>query len=275
MEQYAWVLALLLRNFPPGHTHFSVESAEYCMRALPAATCSVPTQYSSFYGGWVHQESEATGRARYELIAKALVDEATELLCAPGNEAGDQCVPDPDSKIGKKRVWDVHRLVVYTIALAGVESGFREDVQTGRGSANKASDDGGMGRGKAGEACFVQAHPDSAWRWANIPDDLRARAESGDKVAREAVMLTLVGTDEDSMRRCFHVGMRMLMHARAYCAFADKTTPWPFATYSLYGTGNSCNAYNHGKTGMRTDLYVKLYDQSVELRKPKKEVAAR
>jgi hypothetical protein len=264
------LLALLVQHAPPGQTALSVELARECTRA---ATCE-DARWSNFYSGWVRRESAEAGAKRYQVIATALVETARELLCRDAND-----VAIPDCKIAKGALdpqsrrarWDVTTLSVAGAAVAMLESGYREDVQVGRGSARKPSEDGGRGRGPGGEGCLIQAHPLSAWRFSDADAELREKAEKGDRAARVAIVETLLGSDPDALKRCWRTGLRMLIHSRAHCAWAAPDTDWDFATYSMYGTGTSCTSPNDGKTTMRTRLFRSLLSEAREragVRKP-------
>lgn len=250
------LFSLLVEKVPPGHTALSVMPVHAC-----AAAQEVPCEdarWSSFYGTWVRKEDEEAGRQRYRLAVAALVDSASALLClTPEGAVLEGCKPAPGARSPRgARWWGVQRLSLLATAVAVMESGFREDVQVGRGWAKKASDDGGRGRGPGMEGCFMQAHPVIAWRFAeHAPSELRARAEGGDREAREAVMQTLLGTSEEALRNCWSTGLRMLLQARAHCAWASPKTPSAWATVSMYGTGTSCVSPNDGKTAMRVRLY--------------------
>lgn len=249
-------LDLLVKHAPPGRTAFSLEPAEDCFRK---DSCEGGV-FSDFYSAWMRRESAETATRRYERIAQALVGEARSLLCR--DEAGQKvegCVPYAGALTSKgKRRWDVLTLSVAGAAMAMLESGYREDVMVGRGAAKQPSSDGGRGRGPGGEGCLVQAHPLIAWRFADVDEDLRARAEAGNSDAREAVVQSLLGGDPDALARCWRTGLRMLVHARSYCAWASPKTEWDFAMFALYGTGTSCTSINEGKTTLRTRLFRKL-----------------
>jgi hypothetical protein len=223
------LMALLVTQAPPGRSSFSVE---------PVAECAGRTEcdgarWSSFYSTWVRQESEATARARYAVIAEAIALETTEALCrdAVGAKVAG-CTPQQGANL-----WSWWGLVLTTAAVAIQESGLREDVQVGRGTAKKASDDGGRGRGPGLERCLTQIHP-------TVRNDD-----------------TLLGTSLEANRECFGQAISMLIHARRYCAWkAPKTEP-VWASVALYGTGVSCTAPNFGKTKRRVDLAIKLMGQ--------------
>ena len=261
------LFALLVQHAPPGQTAFSVEVANECVKQ---ETCE-GARWSDFYSTWTRKESAEHGAKRYETIATTLVDTARELLCrAPDDSPLPDCVAakgvfDPQTKRAR---WDVTTLSVAGAAVAMLESGYREDVQVGRGSARKPSQDGGRGRGPGGEGCLIQAHPQSAWRFSDAPAELKQKAEKGDKEARTLIVESLLGIDPESLKRCWRTGLRMLIHSRAYCAWASPKTDWDFATYSMYGTGTSCTSPNDGKTTMRTRLFRTILTEAKE-RAPK------
>jgi hypothetical protein len=217
------VLAALLKHAPPGQTAFSVEPA------------TVGT-FSSFYGSPVQRETEHTGHARYAVIARELVEAADDILTRE----------KPDGS----KLWKRVDLVAAAAGFAVLESGLREDVQVGRGSARKADDVGGRGRGPGGEACLMQVHPAVFAMFAP------GGAES------------LLGTDPEHVRECFRAGMRMLVRARAFCSTdASAKLPgydWAWATASMFTTGNSCTSSNHGKTLPRARLARRI---AAELRR--------
>lgn len=261
------LFALLVQHAPPGQTAFSVEVASDCVKK---ETCD-DARWSDFYSAWVRKESAEQGAKRYRVIAEALVDSARELLCRGSDDAAlPDCVVakgvlDPQTKRAR---WDVTSLSVAAAAVAMLESGYREDVQVGRGSARKPSKDGGRGRGPGGEGCLIQAHPLSAWRFSDADAELKKKAEKGDRSARQAIVESLLGADRDSLKRCWRTGMRMLIHSRAYCAWAAPETDWDWATYAMYGTGTSCTSPNDGKTAMRTRLFRTILTEARE-RAPK------
>jgi len=261
------LFALLVQHAPPGQTAFSVELASDCIKK---ESCE-GARWSDFYSAWTRKESAEHGAKRYETIATALVDTARELLC---RNADDSAIPDCVVAKGvidrqsKRARWDVTTLSVAGAAVAMLESGYREDVQVGRGSARKPSSDGGRGRGPGGEGCLIQAHPQSAWRFSDASTELKQRAEKGDKEARGEIVQALLGSDPESLKRCWRIGLKMLIHSRAYCAWASPETDWDFATYSMYGTGTSCSSPNDGKTAMRTRLFRTILTEAKE-RTPK------
>ncbi len=224
----AVLLTALLSTAPPGRTAFSVEVAMDC--AADAVECE-GARRSSFYGTWVRKESEATGAKRYELIADVLAATAGAVLCLDADGK-----PTCEQTKAQKR-WTLLGLISVTAAIGTYESGWREDVAVGRGKSGKPADDGGQGRGPGGERCLLQIHP-------TVRDDDR-----------------LLGTDRESLARCFSQGMSMLVQARNYCAWAAPKVDQTWSTVSMYGTGNSCDSINGGKTRPRVELARKLYAQ--------------
>ncbi len=253
MSLEAALFQAMLDNTPPGNTAFSVEPAAEC---ADAPSCE-GARWSEFYATWVRKESSETGTKRLELQARTLLAETRGLLCRDAAGARiESCQPYKGAVDGRgKSRWSVSVLATLGAAVATVESGFREDVQMGRGWAKKASGDGGRGRGPGMEACVMQPHPTIAWKFADVEPELRKRAKNGDKEAREEVMQTLLGSDEESLRRCWRTGLRMLIHAHAYCAWAAPKQQWDSATVSLFGTGTSCTSDNGGKTTQRVRLF--------------------
>lgn len=237
MDLYAVVLKALLIMAPPGNTKFSV-TADDCQ----ADECDEKT-YSSFYGQHVHQETIDEGKERYVHIVDALVLAAERELCRdPNKQEIDDCMRNPESK-----GWNLKELIVVAAGLAIAESGMREDVENGRGRAKHPDDAGGQGRGPAGEACFMQIYPGS----------IAVFAPDGDGSPE-----SLIGSDSEHLVRCFRTGMRMLIHARAYCNWRMgpmlKDNPQYqydlyYGMFSLYGNGHSCMS-NDAKASYRTGL---------------------
>lgn len=220
------LMALLVTQAPPGRTSFSVEPVAECA----GKTACEGAKWSSFYQTWVRQESAETATKRYDVIVEALTTETTEALCRDATGAKvEGCTP-----LQGANLWSWWGLVLTTAAVAIQESGLREDVQVGRGSAKKASDDGGKGRGPGGERGLTQIHP-------TVRNDD-----------------ALLGTSLEATREQFRQGIKMLVHARRYCAWKSPKTEAIWATVSLYGTGSSCTAPNFGKTAKRVDLARKM-----------------
>ncbi len=254
--------AILMMHGSPGQTAFSVESADYCMRAFPPANCTEKTVWSEFYGGWVHKERRETAEKRIALASKTLIEEAQQLLCIAGDGTKlSSCEPYPGVINGKLRRWNVDTLAGLGSAVAQLESGYREDVMVGRGWAKKPSDDGGRGRGPGWEGCLMQIHPSVAWRFADAEPLVRLRASRGDKAAREEIVQSLLGADEESLRHCWRTGLRMLIRSRAHCDWAAPKEPWDSATISMFGTGTSCTSPNNGKTNLRVRFFRTVIEE--------------
>jgi len=275
-----WLVAIMLTTVPPGHTAFSVTPVAEC---VGAETCE-GARWSSFYATWVRQETEMDGERRYrEILAPALERAIEQLLCVRldySPVAG--CLPDPIAlnRKNKTLLFGPRAAAAGVLALDTYESGFREDVQVGRGFARACpkgqprsiagvcgpSDDGGQGRGPANECGLGQQHPGSAYLVADVDETLRARARAGDLAAREAVCQSLVGADAASVERSFRATLRGLLRTYGHCGWAIRQAklhpvdPW-YAAYSLYGSGTSCVSDNAGKTTKRYNLFRKLFHQ--------------
>jgi len=259
MQLESLLLALMLVQVPPGKTQFSVERSEEVDGAV----------WSDFYGAWVVKETPESAERRYQTIADALRAEAEAMLCRTlDGEPIAGCEPAPEAlDSGRRPRWMPLDLSLLTLAVAIQESGLREDVQVGRGSARKPSKDGGRGRGPGGEACLLQIHPTISWRVADVTEELRKAAEKGDRAARESIQASLVGLDAEALRHCVRAGMRALIRARAHCAWAKPKQPWDIAAVSIYATGTSCNPDHAGKVMKRVLLYRKLRVAAAALRK--------
>lgn len=215
---------LLLENTSAGASRYSVEPCEGCEGT-----------WSSHYSAHVRQETRETASARYRVIVDAWVDEARALLCI---DQDDDCEPyGGEISWSARQRWTLEDLLLVTATVAIHESGLREDVQTGRGRSGHPSDDGGEGRGPGNEACLLQIHPTIAARFVDEDE------------AGEDVMESLLGLDRNSVRRCLRTGMRMLIHSRAYCAWKSPGIKWSWATFSLYGSGQTCSGWK--TTGAR------------------------
>lgn len=217
------LLAVIQTHVQAGGTGFSVEPC-------PAGV------YSSFYKTTVCRESYNHALVRYREVSTAMVTVANEFFCRSGAGAPlERCVVDK-----KVKAWGSPlELAAMSLSVAIPESGLREDVQVGRGWAKKASDDGGRGRGPGFEACIAQIHPTMLRRFGLSADQL-------------------LGREPERLEACLRVQMRMLIHARSYCAWKSPTTPWPWATVAMYGSGASCTTSNHGKTGVRVRLHRRI-----------------
>jgi hypothetical protein len=256
------LLQTLLTVAPPGHSKYSVAPVN-----CRGDDCE-GFRWSSFYAAPVRQETPADGVIRYEAIVDAAVDAAAIELCrdAEGNKRPD-CRPDPDFRGD----WTMRSALALMFGAAIPESGLREDVQNGRGQSKRPDDVGGEGRGPGGEVCFMQIHPATAWRFVPDLSPKERAAVAATAATREALARTLLGGDPDALVRCFRTGLRMLARAAAHCDWEDRrraaderrrginvdfVRPRDWATYSMYGTGQSCIADNHGKTTKRAKTSV-------------------
>lgn len=289
------ILSFLVQHIPPGGSWHSVEPMPSCgnlespslCELAPLPVCDEPTmlcrppRWSGTHNAWVRSESEATGLRRYELAARILDETARFVLCI--DDDGEQTKGCKPLKWGysfkrKRNLGTLKELIGSAVGSAIPESGFREDVQTGRGKSGKPVDEG-EGRGKGGEVCFAQIIPSMVWRFADwLTDDEREAARSS-KEARERIALTLVGAidDPEPLRRCFYIQLRMLAHSRNFCdarsaAWYEKsnlpikrqdTYWWAMGMYSYYGVGplgagGGCYDYNQGKTLLRVRTLQRL-----------------
>jgi hypothetical protein len=264
-----WLLFLLLKTMPPGTTPYSVVRAD----CPPAAEVCEGARRSSFYGGWVRQETAAEGKARYAQIIDAFERARQAITCrAITGEKIEGCEVDPLPPFKAWLPFMPRQAIPAGLSVAVEESGIREDVQVGRGRSGKPSDDGGEGRGPSGEVCFVQLHPKIAWMFVREEDGgvdqaTLDRAREGDKAARETVALSLVGVGPEPIERCFRAGFRALSHTRHYCSVARPDLNWVFSMYSLYGTGTTCASANNGKTTRRQRTFWSISEMLTRPRK--------
>lgn len=249
------IIMFLSVEYHPGNSTFSVE---------PCADGKL----SSFYQTTVCKESKATAVARYERKVKAAFRVAEELLCTNvDNKKVEGCTPYINKKNAPR--WRFGEFVILALSISGLESGFREDVDNGRGWARDCSkwttvncgpdDVGGRGRGPGRESCGMQIHPDSVGRFSDY------------------TLEDLLGTTDEAYERCFRVGMRMILRSRGYCDWYMRTQArkdimrfdgdWVEQTISMYGTGTTCLDYG-GKTLVRAQAFNKMYTTvKQELRK--------
>lgn len=230
------ILVVMEKAAPPGKSSWSVEPVPVTECASTQKVCP-GAKWSSFYSGWVRKESVEHARARYARMARVLA-QVLEGSKNPIEEAS--------------RV----------LGAAINESGFREDIEFGRGKNGKPSDDGGEGRGPSGEVCVMQILPSMAHHFGG--------AEA------------LLGDSDEALTRCFTAGLEQLRHASHFCTENRRTlgrikVGQRFATYSMYGTGNSCTSGNHGKTQRRVDTsnWVTVLLRSELAKQDDTEVAAK
>lgn len=283
------IFSFLIQHMPPGGSWHSVEPMPECGTDPLEALCELvpvcdeatmlcrPPRWSGTHGAWVRTESPDAALLRYDLAAQTLDEMARFVLCI--DEWGDKMKGCQPLRWGynfkrKQNLGTLEELVGSALGSAVPESGFREDVQTGRGKNGRPVDEG-EGRGKGGEVCFAQIIPGMVWAFADwLSDEEREEARSS-KAKREEIALTLVGAidDPEPLRRCWYVQLRMLAHSRGFCDmqmarwykaakvnlpknFRKDTYWWAMGMYSYYGVGprgagSGCYDYNKGKTLLR------------------------
>lgn len=252
MTLFDAIMAFLTIEYHPGKSKWSMEPCDNGV-------------YSSFFQTTVCQESRETALGRYERKVKAAYRVTEELLCKDvNNKKVEGCTPYINKKNAPK--WMFGELLILGLSVSGPESGYREDVDNGRGFAKDCKpgsgatsapkgqcgpdDVGGRGRGPARESCGMQIHPDSVGRFSNY------------------TLEELLGTTDEAYEKCFRVGFRMLLRTRAYCEWNNRVNlskdflrfngDWVYQTVSLYGTGTDCYFYG-GKTAVRVNAFNKMY----------------
>lgn len=233
------LLGMMLRTAHPGLSPHSYEKLEACGidAAAPtcdahAPTCAAPTVLcrAPVYldGAWRQVERAETARARFEIIARALADESAAVLQASKGKAWPGSAAD---------------FAVAMLAASYWSTGLREDIESGRT------------RGPAHEACLADLQPMVAWQFATFPHA---------NLSAEQVSLQLVGTDYESLRRCYGAGLRALSAMRRW-ADAHCVNGGSYAGFAAYATGNSCvtpRSSKHGDVaGVRERLYQKFRTQ--------------
>ena len=230
------VLALAITHAPPGRSphsyeampqcgtdarHASCEIAPVCDEPIPV--CAAP-RWNRPRKAWVRNETYETGVRRYARIADVIADTATRLVSCkdPSGRVDPECEPTdwPDSE---------RMLALSALAAALHESGLREDIQFGHPP---------LGRGAAGEACLLQVNDEQAPLHAHwLPEAERARIVRN-PILRERFARSLLGDSPEALRRCFEIGMRMLVRARTACS--SGRVPWEHGMFAMYGTGSRC-----------------------------------
>jgi hypothetical protein len=216
------ILVAMEKAAPPGKSGWSVEKVPVVECVADKLVPCVHAKWSSFYGTWVRTESKAAAVARYRKVAESLAAEL-EGSSDPAGEAG--------------RV----------VGIAVNESGFREDIQFGRGRSGRTKktdkqydDADGQGRGPSNEACLMQILPSMATKYGG-PEKL-------------------LGDSDEALRLCFRAGLGQLRYSKVMCPTSKRTYPGPtgpvvvselYATVAHYGTGSSCTSANDGKTEKR------------------------
>jgi hypothetical protein len=226
------LLALAIRSAPPGRSPYSMEVVPECGTDPSVAACELrpvcehlgpvcaPPRYSKFHSGWVRVESAESAARRYASIASALARTADWLT---------HC--DPKKSMCPEHTWpgSTHQLAVSGLTVALHESGLREDVQLGRGP---------LGRGPAGEVCLVQVAVDEVPKYAGWIDAVQREELLEHAEPREGFAQSLLGESPSALERCFEVGLRMLIRARAACSMAS--VPWDHGMFAMYGSGRTC-----------------------------------
>lgn len=285
------IFSFVIQHLPPGSSWHSVEPVPSCgdvespslCGIVPLPVCDEPTmlcrapRWSNTHGAWVRSESPDAALLRYDLAAQTLDEMARFVLCI--DEWDDKMKGCQPLRWGynfkrKRNLGTLEELVGSALGSAVPESGFREDVQTGRGKNGRPVDEG-EGRGKGNEVCFAQIIPGMVWVFADwLTDEEREEARNS-KAKREEIALTLVGAidDPEPLRKCWYIQLRMLAHSRGFCDlqmarwyknakvklpknFRKDTYWWAMGMYSYYGVGptgagSGCYDYNQGKTLLR------------------------
>jgi hypothetical protein len=216
---------------PPGYSKYSVSPIQ-----CNADECE-QYKWSSFYNSYTEKETRENGLIRYSVIVGSIIDTSQIKLCLDDNL---NTISDCKRSDAYKSIKFVD-LVSLTSAAMIAESGMREDIEMGRGTAMKQSDDGGRGLGADGEVCLLQILP----------------AVLAKKNIEPA---SLLGDSQESLGLCFSTGMDMLVRSKGFCSNvkSDLERDWVFETFSLYGTGNTCFSANNGKTPYRRSLFSKI-----------------
>jgi hypothetical protein len=224
---------MMMRTAHPGRSPHSFELLESCGtdEASPscdvaAPTCAEPTIMCRapvfLAGAWRQVERPDTARQRFSVIAQALADEAQDVM---------------EKSKGKAWPGSASDFAVAMLAASYWSTGFREDIETGRK------------RGPAKEACLADLQPLVAWKFAPFPHA---------NLTPEQVALRIVGTDYDSLRRCYGAGLRTLSAMRRWAdVHCRNQVSASYAGFAAYATGSKCQT-----TGPRGDyamLREKLY----------------
>lgn len=247
------ILALLLA-FSPAHkpSPYSFEVLAECGTDPEQAACPLepqcdisghfacaPPRWSDARGGWVVIERREAKLRRMLEYAQTLRKAAlwhTRCRDPHTGAVTERCYATAKWPEGPST------LVAAATTAVGWESGMREDIRYGHPP---------MGRGPGGEACPMQLMPEQVLPNATwVPPDERERllAElSRAEVVAWGAQEVLEGPD--ALFHCFAAGMNMLSRARRACA---RKGPWVTGMFSMYGTGNTCNA-----AGVMDDFHLK------------------
>lgn len=226
-----------MRQAHPGWSPHSFEVLDECGTSESAPTCDVQARLCEgpvvvcnapvFLGGaWRRVERVDAARARFAGIAEALVDEAADIMFKTKGRGWPGTTTD---------------FAVAMLAASYWSTGFREDIESGRT------------RGPAREACLADLQPMVAWSFAPFPHA---------NLSAEQVAEQLVGTDYDSLRRCYGTGLRALASMRRWADIHCKNQPSPmYAGFAAYATGNSCETPRTGKHGDVAGVRQRLYEK--------------
>jgi len=170
----------------------------------------------------VRVETRESAAQRYKAAAESLVRTATYLTRCTDEDGSviEDCTPvrwpeGPQSA------------ACAMLASSIWESGYREDIMIGAPPA---------GRGPDGEACVMQVMPQHiAANVSWLSEDQRLA------MSTEDIAKMVLGSDRDSLKRCYEAGGRMLAKFRAHAGATCKGTTWAYSMYSAYGTGGQCS----------------------------------
>lgn len=227
-----YLFIFMLNHTGPGESVYSFELMPHCGldKEKPACSlepvcssksplCAAP-RWSQFRGGFVRVETRETAALRYYTAASALARTATYLTrCKDENGSViEECKPV---------FWPSgpRSLSCAVLSSSIWESGYREDIMTGAPPA---------GRGPDGEGCVMQVMPQYVAQYVSWLTD-----EEKQSLTPEEVIQRTLGTDQQSLERCYEAGARMLSRFRNHARYKCKGD-WVYSTYSLYGTGKSC-----------------------------------
>lgn len=227
------MLAMMMRTAHPGQSPHSFELLESCgtdegspLCDVQAPTCPDPIILCRapvfLAGAWRQVERKDTAHERFSVIAQALADETEDVMLKSKGKAWPGTASD---------------FAVAMLAASYWSTGFREDIETGRK------------RGPAKEACLADLQPLVAWKFAPFQHA---------NLTPEQVAQQIVGSDYDSLRRCYGTGLRALSAMRRWAdVHCRGQVSGSYAGFAAYATGSSCQT-----TGMRGDyamLREKLY----------------
>jgi hypothetical protein len=231
------LLGMMMRTAHPGWSPHSFEALDECgtdehsptcdvtkpMCDAPVVVCRAPVYLG---GAWRRVERVEAARARFAVIAAAIADESEDVFAK-----------------SKGKAWPGGSAADFAVAMLAASywsTGLREDIESGRK------------RGPAQEACLADLQPMVAWSFAPFPHA---------NLSAEQVAQKLLGTDYESLRRCYGTGLRALSSMRrwadAHCRY--QITP-SYAGFSAYATGSKCQTTG-GKYGDVAMLREKLYQK--------------